>query len=83
MIRDDIESVEKASPNLITDRTEQLRRLYPEVFSEGRVDFDKLKVALGEGVDTQSERYTFSWAGKHDAIQALQMQSRATLIPIP
>ena len=83
MIRDEIESVEKASPNLIADRTEQLRGLYPEAFSEGKVDFDKLKVALGESVDTQSERYTFAWAGKHDAIQALQVQSRATLIPVP
>ena len=83
MIRDDIERVEKASPDLIADRTEQLQSLFPEVFSEGKVDFDKLKAALGESVDTQSERYTFSWAGKRDAIQTLQTQSRATLIPFP
>lgn len=83
MIRDEIEQVEKASPDLIADRTGQLRSLFPEVFSEGKVDFDKLKAALGESVDTQSERYTFSWAGKRDAIQTLQTQSRATLIPAP
>jgi len=83
MIKDEIESVEKASPDLVADRTEQLRQLFPEVFSEGRVDFDKLKVALGEGIDTQSERYTFAWAGKRDAIRTLQTPSRATLIPFP
>jgi adenine-specific DNA-methyltransferase len=83
MIKDEIESVERSSPDLIADRTEQLRKLFPEVFSEGKVDFDKLKAALGESVDTQSERYTFAWAGKHDAIRALQTQSRATLDPMP
>ena len=83
MIRDEIETVEKASPDLVADRIEQLKSLFPEVFSEGKVDFDKLKEALGKSVDTQPERYTFAWAGKRDAIQTLQTQSRATLIPAP
>jgi adenine-specific DNA-methyltransferase len=83
MIKDEIEKVDKASPDLIADRIEQLRKLFPEVFSEGKVDVDKFKVALGESVDTQSERYTFAWAGKRDAIRTLQAPSRATLIPIP
>lgn len=83
MIRDEIEAVERASPDLVDVRTEQLRGLFPEVFSEGKVDFDKLKVALGESIVTQTERYTFAWAGKQDAIRTLQTQSRATLIPAP
>jgi adenine-specific DNA-methyltransferase len=40
-----------------------------------------LKVALGEMVDDQPDRNSFSWAGKRNAIQLLQALSRAMLIP--
>jgi adenine-specific DNA-methyltransferase len=53
----------------------------PEAFSEGRLDPDKLKALLGENGDTGAERYSFSWAGKRDAIAMLQLPTRATLAP--
>ncbi len=81
MIRDEIETVETTSPNLLVEQTEQLKLLFPQVFSEGKVDFKKLQAALGDMVDTQSERYSFSWTGKRDATLLLQTSSYATLIP--
>lgn len=57
--------------------------MFPEAVSEGRVDFERLRSALGEAVETRQERYSFTWAGKRDAIQVLQVPSRATLVPVP
>ncbi|MGA2030958.1 MAG: site-specific DNA-methyltransferase [Thermoguttaceae bacterium] len=62
---------------------EQLRELFPDVFSEGKVDVEKLRAALGDIADDRPERYSFTWAGKRDAIRLLQTPSRATLVPAP
>ncbi len=82
MIRDEIESVETTSPNLLAEQTEQLKLIFPQVFSEGKIDFKKLRVALGDAVDTQPERYSFTWAGKRNATQLLQTPSYGTLTPM-
>ncbi len=34
------------SEDVLAERTEQLRELFPETFAEGRIAFDKLKEAL-------------------------------------
>src|SRR5947208_10412874 len=78
---DAVDTVEKASPDLLMEQTEQLKRIFPQVFSEGKIDFTKLRATLGDAVDTQPERYSFTWAGKREAIQLLQTPSMATLIP--
>lgn len=47
------------------------------------IDFDKLKLLLGEEVDEgqEQERYAFTWPGKKDAIRQSQTPSTATLRP--
>lgn len=75
------EPVSKTAPNLFAERIEEYNQLFPEVVTEGKVDFDKMRMALGEEIDGKPERYTFTWAGKKDAIRLLQVPSRATLIP--
>ena len=70
---------DSGDPN--TGRLEALRELYPEAFTEGFVDPEKLRGALVEDTDERPERYTFTWAGKRDAIRLLQAPSRATLAP--
>ena len=81
MIRDEIESVETASPSILVEQTEQLKLIFPQVFSEEKIDFKKLRAALGDMVDTQPERYSFAWAGKRNATLLLQTPSYATLTP--
>jgi len=81
MTRDEIETVETASPNILVEQTEQLKLIFPQAFSEGKVDFKKLRAALGDLVDTQPERYSFTWAGKRNATLLLQTPSYATLTP--
>ena len=55
-------AVTKETPNILEERIENLRRIVPEAFSEGKVDFEKLRVILGDIVDTRPEKFTFSWA---------------------
>lgn len=71
------------SQDVLTDRISVLSELFPEVFVEGKVDFEQLKLALGEYVDEGRERYGLSWAGKSEAIRNLQAQSVGTLKPVP
>ncbi|REJ68855.1 MAG: site-specific DNA-methyltransferase [Planctomycetota bacterium] len=71
------------SANVHDDRIERLQELYPEAFAEGEIDFDRLKNALGEFVAQGRERYGLTWAGKADAILAIQTPSVGTLTPFP
>ncbi len=71
------------SADIAAQRRDALKDLYPEVFSEGRIDFDKLRLALGDQGDTGRERYGLTWAGKADAMRAVQIPSTATLLPVP
>ncbi len=70
-------------PDLTGERLQALQELVPEAFSEGKIDFERLRAALGNLVDDAPERYAFSWAGKRDAIRLLQTPTRATLVPTP
>ncbi len=76
-----LEAVAGRSPDLRAELREQLRALVPEAFAEGKLDAGKLKALLGENGDSRPERYSFSWAGKRDAISMLQLPTRATLVP--
>lgn len=63
------------------ERLDILKQLMPEVFDEGKIDWEKLKATLGESVDFSNERYVLNWAGKSDAFRVMQCPSSATLVP--
>ncbi len=63
------------------ERIEILKSLMPEVFDEGKIDFEKIKATLGEDVNFSNERYVLNWAGKSEAFHIMQRPSSATLIP--
>lgn len=71
----------KQTPSITSEQLADLRALLPHVFTEDKIDFEKLRTALGDFGDERPERYSFSWAGKRDAIKILQTPSRATLVP--
>lgn len=79
----EIEKMTLESESLIDDRLNKLKELMPEVFSEGGIDFDKLRLELGDEIDEGQERYAFTWPGKTDAIRQSQTVSTATLRPCP
>ncbi|MCA9911292.1 MAG: site-specific DNA-methyltransferase, partial [Anaerolineae bacterium] len=72
------ESVNTTSADVNEERVGELRKLFPEAFTEGKIDFEKLRATLGDLVDDRPERYSFTWAGKQDAIRILQTPTRAT-----
>lgn len=69
------------TPDLAAEHIEQLKAIFPDVFEEGKVDFDKLRQDLGEYVDDEKERYNFSWNGKGRALRLSQTPSAGTLRP--
>jgi adenine-specific DNA-methyltransferase len=77
------EHIATTSALILDEQIAKLQRLFPETVSEGKVDWDKLRAALGDAVTTTPERFSFSWAGKSEAIQLLQTPTHATLIPCP
>src|SRR4051812_32870343 len=79
--RASVEKVAATSGDVLEAQIAKLRNLFPEVFVEGKIDFDKLKATLGGAAESGPGRFSFSWAGKDDALGLLQTPSRATLIP--
>src|ERR1039458_991552 len=76
------ESVEPSSPDLKKELLARLREAAPDVFSEGKLDLEKLTELVGDGVASGPERFSFCWAGKREAIELLQNPTRATLLPV-
>lgn len=70
------------SHEVAEDKRQELLRLFPEVRTEGdKVDFERLKIALGESVDVGKERYGLTWPGKAECFKAIQSPSLGTLRP--
>ena len=69
------------SKDITADNIEKLKQLFPEAFTEGKVDFDALKEVLGTFVDDRDERYSFTWNGKSKARMIAQTPSTGTLRP--
>ena len=67
--------------DLLSDNVRALQEVFPEVVADGKVDFDKLKLILGEDVDDSYERYSFTWPGKRDAIKMAISRTTGTLRP--
>lgn len=69
------------TPDIAAENIKQIKALFPDVFCEGKIDFDKLKQALGDYVDDSKERYNFTWNGKGKALRLAQTPSAGTLRP--
>jgi len=71
------------SKDLIKENLEKLKQLFPEIVTDGKVDFETLKEELGEFRETSDERYSFTWNGKSQARKLAMEPSRGTLRPAP
>lgn len=77
----DINQMDGKSLNITEEKLNKLKEIIPEVFTESKIDWEKLKAALGKDVEFKNERYVLNWAGKSDAFRVLQSPTTATLIP--
>ena len=69
------------TPDIAEENIAKLREIFPDVFSEKKVDFDKLRQVLGEYIEDADERYNFTWNGKSKALHLAQTPSTGTLRP--
>ncbi len=69
------------TPNIAEENTKKLKQLFPEVVTEDKIDFEKLRQLLGEYVEDSNERYNFTWNGKGRALRLSQTPSMGTLRP--
>ncbi len=76
-----MEKMNGESMNLLNENIEKLKALFPEIVTDGKIDFDMLKTLLGEEVDASNEKYSFNWVGKRNCIKFAQTPSTGTLIP--
>ena len=69
------------SLNITDEKLNKLKEIIPEAFTENKIDWEKLKAALGDDIEFKNERYVLNWAGKSDAFRVLQSPTTATLVP--
>jgi adenine-specific DNA-methyltransferase len=71
----------RESVDLVQERRNALKKLFPNAFIEDKLDFEKMREMLGRPAEVSSERYSFYWAGKTDSIRARDKTSKLTIIP--
>lgn len=69
------------SKDLIQENIDQLKKLFPEIVSEGKIDFKSLQQVLGEEIEDEEEFYRFTWAGKSQSRREAHKPSTGTLRP--
>ena len=74
---------ETRSTDVVVDNLSQLRTLFPEAFTDGKIDFDTLKQLLGGEVEEGDEKFGLNWHGKRRARQLALTPSTGTLRPCP
>lgn len=79
----DLNDPETMSVDVVGENIDALRSLFPEAFTEGKIDFEVLKQVLGGAVDDRDEKYGLNWHGKRKARQIALTPSTGTLLPCP
>ncbi len=77
----EIEKLDGKTIDIVEQNIEQLKELFPSVFSEGKVQFNKLEELLGNYVAHDEDHYNFTWHGKRKAGRLAQTPSTGTLRP--
>ena len=76
------ERISNQSMDLVEFNKERLLEMFPIFRTEGGgVDFDRLKLALGESVEVGKEVFGMRWPGKADSIRLANTPSHGTLSP--
>lgn len=79
----DIERVSSQSMDIENADLEKLRAVFPQCFSEGKLDISKLLALFGQYDDNDFEKYKFEWKGKSECYRIAGKRSTGTLRPCP
>ena len=69
------------SMSITEEQKKKLKQVFPEVFNEDKIDWEKLKTTLGADLDEGQERYNMNWPGKKDCFRIIKKPSYASLKP--
>lgn len=73
------EKLDGLSPDIQQEKIDALKKLAPEIFSDGKIDAEKLKRVVGENNVAEDERYRLEWAGKSEVFDEIAKRSACTL----
>ncbi|CAK02034.1 site-specific DNA-methyltransferase [Bartonella tribocorum] len=76
-----MKKLDSKSMDIVKQNIQQLKQLFPEVFSEGKINFDQLQELLGNYLVKNEDHYNFTWHGKRAASRLAQTPSTGTLRP--
>lgn len=75
------ESFNLNSDDVAARKRADLKRFFPEVFNEDKVDLDQLRRVVGDWVDEGTERFGLTWPGKAACMKVIQAPATGALRP--
>lgn len=75
------EKLDLRSMDITEEQKSKLKTIFPHIFAENKIDFNKLRQTLGEEVDEGQELFGMSWPGKSECFKIIQQTSTGTLKP--
>ena len=76
-----MEKIDGLSMDVEASDREKLRAVFPQCFTDGQLDIDRLLNLCGEYISDDFEKYEFRWKGKTEALQLAGKRSTGTLRP--
>jgi len=72
--------IDLESKDIKQQKLDELKKIFPEIFADETINYDKLKEILDEKIDeSSSEHYSFNWNGKKDCYKTIKAKTNATL----
>jgi adenine-specific DNA-methyltransferase len=68
--------------DLVSEKIQKLKKLFPEAVTDGKLDITVLKELLGFVVEDEEEKYKLNWYGKRQSRQLALTPSTGTLRPV-
>ena len=83
MERLNLNDPESRSTDLVNENLDALKAIFPDAFTEGKVDFNVLKQLLSGAIEESEEKYGLNWHGKRRVRRLALIPSTGTLRPYP
>jgi adenine-specific DNA-methyltransferase len=69
------------SEDIMQTNIETLKKLFPTIVKEGKIDLKELEALLSDEIETGDEYYRFTWVTKSEARREANKPTTATLLP--
>lgn len=74
-------SITGENKDFVQGNIDKIKQVFPEVFEDDVIDFEKLKSLLSKDLIKYEEHYGFTWYGKNRCYNCLKQESFDTLRP--